>query len=307
MRLDRKDIRISDTVLVQRAGDVIPEVVKVIIEKRKPNSQLFLIPDLCPICNHKIYKNPDDVVMRCINKVCIAKIKGQIEHFVSKPCMNIDGIGPQIVDLLLINNLIDDVSSLYNLSISNLSKLDRMGKKSATNIINAINNSKDTKLSNFLHGLGIRNVGQKGAKILDKYFQGDINKLISVTKEELISIHEVGNIMAESIIDYFSNSQNIELINRCMEAGVNFIKFQDINHSIITGKIFVFTGNLGKISRNEAVQIIEKYGAISLSTVSKKADYVIVGENAGSKLIKAKKLNLNILTPSDFFNLLKSL
>ena len=305
--INRKDIRIGDTVLIQRAGDVIPEVVKVILEHRASNSKLFLIPDLCPKCNHKVYKNEEDAVIRCMNELCEAKIKGKIQHYVSKSCMDIDGMGPQIIDLLLKNHLIADISSLYSLSKENLSKLDRLGEKSASNLINSINKSKNTNLSNFLHGLGIRNVGQKGAKILEKNFRGDIYSIMNATKEDLVSIHEIGEIMAESLVDYFSNNKNIELINRCLQAGLKFDDITIAKESKISGKTFVFTGNLENLKRNEAIAIIEKYGAKQTSSISKNTDYVVVGEKSGKKFIKARELNLNILNEKDFFLLIDSL
>ena len=304
--IDRKDIRINDTVLVQRAGDVIPEVVKVIKEKRNINSTIFLIPTTCPICSSKVVKLPGEVVNRCENLECSAKIKGNIEYFVSKNCMDIDGLGTKIVELLIQNNLIKNIDDIFYLRLENLSSLERMGEKSATNIIKSIKNSKLTTLARFISGLGIRHVGQNTAKILDKYCNGDIEKLINSSKNQLLNINEIGEIMAESIISYFNNDKNIKIVNRCISSGIKF-KLSEIVQSDIANQTFVFTGNLKKFKRNEAIKSIERYGAKSSGSISKKTDYLVSGSNTGSKLSKAKALNVKILNEESFIKLLDSL
>ena len=304
--IDRKDIRINDTVLVQRAGDVIPEIVKVIREKRSINSKIFLIPKTCPICLSEVVKLQGEVVSRCENLKCSAKIQGHIEHFVSKNCMNIDGLGTKIVELLIQNNLIENIDDIFYLKSENLSNLNRMGEKSAANIIKSIENAKLTTLARFLSGLGIRHIGQNTAKILDKYCRGDINKLIQISKNQLLNVNEVGEIMAESIITYFKNDENLKIVNNCISSGIKF-KSSEIVQSDITNQTFVFTGNLNELTRNDAIKLIEKYGAKSSSSISRKTDYLVSGSNVGSKLTKANAFNIKILNEESFIKLLDSL
>ena len=305
--LNRKDVRVGDTVLVQRAGDVIPEIIKVILEKRIASSKQFIIPKNCPVCSELASNFKGEAVTRCINKLCPAKINGAIEHFVSKNCMNIEGFGPKIVELLINNKLIKDIGDIYYLKHEDIAPLDGMGDKSADNIIQSINRSKNTTIARFLYALGVRYVGQSSAKILEKYFQGDLNKLISANKTELLDIHDIGEVMAESIIDYFDNQENKDLINKCLSGGIEFKEFDTIIKSSITGKVFVFTGNLDLLSRKDAISMIEKYGAKNSNSVSAKTEYVVTGEKAGNKLKKAQELNIKVLNLSEFKNLIKSL
>ena len=305
--IDRKDIRIGDTVLVQRAGDVIPEIVKVIKSKRQMDSSTFKIPSICPVCSDEVIRASGDAVQRCINIYCPAKIQGSIEHFVSKNCMNIDGLGGKIIKLLLDQNLISDFSDLYKLQINDIAVLDRMGEKSAENIIKAIKNSKQTTLAKFIHGLGINHIGQNASKILAKSFNNDIYLLINGTKEDYLLINEVGDIMAESLLSYFSNKKNIDLIEKCINSGLIFENINQKIDTIISDKKFVFTGSFDSFSRKEASEIIEKYGAKASSSISKKTDFLVAGKNAGSKLKKAQSLNIEIIKELDFINLLKSI
>tara|TARA_Y100001970_G_scaffold91791_1_gene115821 strand:- start:15227 stop:17233 length:2007 start_codon:yes stop_codon:yes gene_type:complete len=304
--INRKDIRVGDTVLVQRAGDVIPEVVKVILQKRKSNNEAFIIPSECPICNALASKSKDEAVARCINMKCPAKIKGSIEHFVSKNCLNIDGLGVKIVELLINEKLIHNISDIYYLKHQDIAALDGMGNKSAKNIIDSINKSKNTTLARFVYGLGIRHVGQNSAKILERYAQGNIDNLINANKNNLLDLNDIGDVMAESIIAYFNNLDNINIIDKCLVGGIQFEEVNVIIKSSITDKTFVFTGNLGSLSRKDAIKMIEKYGAKSSSSVSSKTDYLIAGEKAGSKLKKANDLNVKILTLADFKSLIES-
>ena len=302
--INKKDIRIGDTVLIQRAGDVIPEVIKVVMQKRNLKSQKFKISLYCPICGSLASKNKDEAVLRCNNNECMAKIQGQIEHYVSKKSLDIDGLGDKIITLLISNNLISNFSDLYKLKASQISILNRMGEKSAQNIIDSIHTSKNTSLSRFIHGLGIRNIGQNAAKILEKHFDKDIYKLINTSKEELINIKEFGEIMADSLINYFSNKNNIKNISNCLDMGLVFSKNNISIQSIITNKVFVFTGNLEKNSRIDAISMIEKFGGKSSSSISSKTDYVVAGPGAGKKLEKAEKLNISILNEDEFMQLL---
>ena len=305
--IDKKDIRIGDTVLIQRAGDVIPEIIKVILDNRNQKTKTFKIPNNCPECNSLAKREQDDATLRCTNYSCIAKIKGSIEHYVSKNCLNIDGLGIKMIDLLLNEKMIKDVGDLYNLNLEALSKLKRLGEKSAHNIIAAINMSKNTTLARFVNGLGIRNVGLNASKLLEKHFNGDLDTLMKSSKDELLKINEIGEIMADSILEYFSNNDNQLLINKCIDGGLLFQKVKKAKHTIITGKTFVFTGALNQINRNDAKKIIESFGAKSSGSVSKNTDYVIAGEGAGSKIERAKKLNILILSELEFQKLIEKL
>ena len=304
--IDKKDIRIGDTVLIQRAGDVIPEIVKVIIQKRSSQSTSFHIPEICPVCNGRVKRKIGDAVHRCLNNNCQAKIQGSIEHYVSKNCLDIEGLGKKIIQLLLNKKLINNFSDIYYLKKNDISILEGMGEKSADNIIKSINNSKNCSMHEFINGLGIRHVGENTAKLLERYFSGNIIKFINASTDELISINEIGEVMADSIIEYFSDENNKKLINKCIDGGLIFKEVDEIKFSQISGKIFVFTGTLNQISRSEAIKLIEKYGAKSSGSISKKTDFVVAGENAGSKLEKAKEKNITILNEPTFLDFLNS-
>tara|TARA_X000001036_G_scaffold271334_1_gene251927 strand:+ start:5958 stop:7970 length:2013 start_codon:yes stop_codon:yes gene_type:complete len=292
--IQRKDIRIGDTVVIHRAGDVIPEVVKVIKEKRKADSQGYKLPIFCPSCKSDAVRELGDAVLRCKNSTaCRAQIKGRMKHFVSKNCMDIDGIGDKLIESLIENKLINRYSDIFNLSYADLENLDRMGEKSINNILDSINKSKKTEFSKFLNGLGIRNIGTHACKLLEKKFKSDINMLSVASEKDLNDIHEIGEIMASSIIDYFSINENIDDINRCISLGVNFA-----NKSIsdeLKGISFVITGSFNGISRSEIKEKIELMGARVSSSISKNTSYLVLGSSPGSKLNKAKDLNIPII------------
>ena len=292
--IQRKDIRIGDTVVIHRAGDVIPEVVKVIKEKRKADSQEYKLPIFCPSCKSDAVRELGDAVLRCKNSTaCRAQIKGRMKHFVSKNCMDIDGIGDKLIESLIENKLINRYSDIFNLSYADLENLDRMGEKSINNILDSINKSKKTEFSKFLNGLGIRNIGTHACKLLEKKFKSDINMLSVASEKDLNDIHEIGEIMASSIIDYFSINENIDDINRCISLGVNFA-----NKSIsdeLKGISFVITGSFNGISRSEIKEKIELMGARVSSSISKNTSYLVLGSSPGSKLNKAKDLNIPII------------
>ena len=303
----KKDVRIGDYVLIQRAGDVIPEIVKIIIEKRNHNNEQFKMPSYCPVCNGNVLRISGEAEYKCQNKYCIAKIKGSIQHYVSKPCMNIDGLGEKIIALLLDNKLISNFSDLYNLNIEQIASLDRMGTKSAENIITAINDSKKSSLDNFINGLGISHIGQNASKKLSNHFKGDIHLLINATKEELLNINEIGDIMANSLINYFSDEENMKIIYQCIDSGLHFQSVNINTETSIFNKTFVFTGHLESISRSEASKLIEKFGAKSSSSVSKKTHFVVAGKKAGSKLKKAKDLGIKIFNENEFIEFINQL
>ena len=301
--IDKKNIRIGDTVIVQRAGDVIPEIVKVIIEKRLKNSEAYIISEICPSCGSICDQKEDEAVLRCVNPHCQAQLEGKIKHFVSKNCLDIDGLGEKIVQLLIKNKLITNISDIFELSHEQISSLERMGNKSAENIINSINKSKNTTMARFIHGLGIRNVGNHLSKILEKHYNYNFDSLINAHFDELISIDEVGDIVADSIINFFKDENNLNIINRCFELGVTFSipKQESVK---LNKQIFVITGTLSELKRNEAKEIIENNGGIVSSSVSKKTNYLLCGKNAGSKKKKAEDLKIKIINEIELKDLL---
>ena len=303
--INKKDVRIGDTVLIQRAGDVIPEIIKVIIEERPNNTQRYFLPDLCPECNSNILKPKNEAVARCHNFSCPAQIKGRIKHFISRNAINIDGFGEKLVDQLVEKGIVNNISDIFNLTKNQLLSLDRMGNKSADNILSSIEKSKLTSFSKFIYSLGIRNIGEHSAKILTKFFNSDLNKLQNSNIEELESIPEIGIIMAESIINFFNDYNNQIIIQNCIKAGLNFNNDHSNIQSKLKNKNFVLTGTLKTMKRNEAKNLIEKLGGSVLNSVSKKIDYLIIGENPGSKKQKADKLQKNVITENQFLELIK--
>lgn len=301
--INKKNIRIGDTVVVQRAGDVIPEIVKVIIEKRLKNSEAYIISEICPSCGSICDKKEDEAVLRCLNPHCPAQVEGKIKHFVSKNCLDIDGLGEKIVQLLIKNKLITNISDIFELSHEKISSLERMGNKSAENIINSINKSKNTTMARFIHGLGIRNVGNHLSKILEKHYNYNFDSLINAHFDELISIDEVGDIVADSIINFFKDENNLNIINRCFELGVTFSIPQQESVKL-NKQIFVITGTLSELKRNEAKELIENNGGIVSSSVSKKTNYLLCGKNAGSKKKKAEDLKIKIINEIQLKDLL---
>ena len=302
--IDRKDIRIGDTVLIQRAGDVIPEVLKVILEKRPGNTISYVIPANCPVCTHEVFRPEGEAVARCQNMECPAQVKGRIDHFVSKGCMDIDGFGTKLVDQLVEKELLKNVADIYSLNLIQLSELERMAEKSAKNIMDAITASKKSSMARFLHALGIRNVGEHASKVLEKSFSGNMNNLMDAEIEALTAIHEIGGIMAESIVDFFKDTSNRNVIQACLDAGIQFEAVEQIQESEFTGKTFVFTGSLEKFSRKEAQYMVEKLGARASGSVSSKTDFLIAGPGAGSKLKKAEELNIPVYSEDDFLDLI---
>ncbi len=305
--IDKKDIRIGDTVLIQRAGEVIPEVVKVILDKRPSNTNPYILPSKCPVCQHLVTKPDGEAVTRCQNLECPAQIKKRIEHFVSKSCMDIDGFGEKLVDQLVEKKMIIRVSDIFNLSIEQLSELDRMGLKSAQNIVDAIEHSKQTTFAKFIHSLGIRNVGEHASKVLELSFEANIEKLQIASVNELTDIFEIGEIMAQSIKEFFNNSTNLDIIQNCINAGITFEEVEEILETPISGKVFVFTGSLVKLSRKKAQAMVEKLGARASSSISSKTNYLVAGHSAGSKLTKANELGIPTLTEDEFLEMVKDI
>lgn len=302
----KKDIRIGDTVIIQRAGDVIPEVVKVITSKRTGNEKEFRMPDTCPICGSKVEKPQGEAIHRCTGMDCPAKIKESLAHFVSKGAMNIEGLGKKYLDQMVEKGLINDPADLYFLKKDDLMKMDRMGDKLAENLLNAIENSKTPTLTNLIYALGIRNVGYHLAGVLAKTF-GSIENLAKQEKEDLTSIHEIGPVVAESIYNFFRNPRNIKILDKLKKGGVVFPKekLEGKEERPLDGKTFVLTGALDSFTRDQARRLIEEKGGRVSSSVSKKTDYVIAGKDPGSKYTKAVQLGIPILNEEEFKSLIR--
>ena len=303
--IDRKDVRVGDTVLIQRAGDVIPEVVKVIPAKRPPETKTYQLPTECPSCGQEVFRPEGEVVTRCQNLSCPAQVKGRIEHFVSKGALDIDGFGEKLVDQLVDKKLILTVDDIFKLNFDDLVNLDRMAEKSALNILTAIQDSKQTTFARFVYALGIRNVGAHLSKVLEKAFVGDIEKFMNAAAEELEAIDEVGPIVAETITTFLSNCTNTNVIESCLSLGIRLKKVEEPKSLLLQGKTFVFTGALTQFSRNETKEMTEAHGGKVSGSVSKNTDFVVAGPGAGSKLKKATELNIPVLSEAEFFDMLK--
>ncbi|MBK0009458.1 MULTISPECIES: NAD-dependent DNA ligase LigA [Priestia] len=294
-----KDIRIGDYVVVKKAGDIIPEVVNVIEERRTGEEQEFTMPTHCPECESELVRLEGEVALRCINPSCPAQIREGLIHFVSRNAMNIDGLGEKVISQLFREQLIKDVADIYTLTKQQLIELERMGEKSADNLIAAIEASKENSLERLLFGLGIRHVGAKAAKTLAQHFE-TIDKLTKATYDELVAINEIGAKMADAIVAYFTQEEVQELIHELKEYGVNLtykgpklVSVENVD-SVFAGKTVVLTGKLEQLSRNEAKAQIEALGGKVTGSVSKKTDLVVAGEEAGSKLIKANELEIEV-------------
>jgi len=299
--INRKDIRIGDTVIIERAGDVIPKVVKVINEKRQNDSKPYSLPDSCPSCGHNVYRPEGEAVARCQNLSCPAQMKGRIEHFVSKNALDIDGIGNKLVDQLVETNLVQTVDDLFKLTLEDLIPLERMADKSARNTISAIESSKQTGFARFLYALGIRNVGEYLSKVLEKYYEGNFHLFMSSKKEELESIFEVGGIVADGIVRFWLDSSNLDVVNSCFSLGVTLSPVESKGKDqVLAGKTFVFTGVLTKFTRKEAQELVESLGGRASSSVSKKTTFIISGQSAGSKITKAQEFGVPILSEDEF-------
>ena len=304
--IDRKDIRIGDTVIIERSGDVIPKVIKVIQEKRTKDAKSYHLPDHCPECNNQLIRPQNEVVFRCTNFSCPAKIKGNIKHFVSKNALDMDGLGEKLIDQLVKERIIKKVDDLFRIKKNQLANLERMGDKSADNIIDSINNSKLTTFSRFIYALGIRHVGEHTSKILESAFKGNFDSFLKATFEDLESIEEIGPIVAQSIIEFWNDESNIQIANNCFEFGIELKRNNEIVDQILTGKTFVFTGSLERINRQEAKETVERQGGRASNSVSKNTDYVVAGPGSGTKLEKAKILGINIINEDEFEKLVNS-
>jgi DNA ligase (NAD+) len=303
--IKRKDVRIGDTVLVQRAGDVIPEIIKVIDTARNGNEIVFKMPELCPSCSFKVIRDEREASVRCVNSFCPAKIKAQIEHFASKRAFDIDGLGEKIIDQLVDGKFLDSYADIFYLARKDIEKIERMGTKSAENLVSAIEHSRSISFARFLYALGIRHVGEHIAEIISTQYNS-LEKLFDATFEELNDIRGIGPVAARSLIEFLNLEDNRNKINRIIEAGVKILFEEKIKNSALNGKNFVITGVLETMTRNEAVKEIKILGGKVSESVSRKTDYLVAGKFPGSKFHKAMNLGVEIINEEILKAMLKA-
>lgn len=309
--IEAKDIRLNDQVVIYKAGDIIPEVAYVITDKRPADSQVYDIPTRCPVCESELVHLAEEVALRCVNPKCPAQMKEGLNHFVSRNAMNIDGLGPRILEQLFEKNLVHDVADLYTLTESDFLQLDKVKEKSANNFLEAIQKSKENSAERLLFGLGIRHVGAKAAKILLEHF-GDIVTLSQASKDDIANLYSIGQVIADSVVNYFDHDEVRELIAEFQAAGVNLRYLgktaSDLAtiDSVFKDKRIVLTGKLSHFTREEAKAKIENLGGTIVGSVSKKTDFVIAGEEAGSKLTKATALGITVWTEAEMVTALET-
>ena len=302
--IDRLDLRIGDTVLIQKAGEIIPDVLSVNKAKRPENTVPFVLPLFCPECGSSVKRDEDGVALRCTNPECPAQRLRNIAHFASRDAMDIEGLGISVCESLINSGLVKSAADLYYLAEADIAALDRMGKKSAANLLNALEKSKNAGLARLLCAFGIRQVGQKAAKVLATHF-GTLDALMNSSEEELTNIPDIGSVTAGFILDWFNEPQSKNLIERLRQAGLSFESKGEIKDTRFAGMSFVLTGTLSKYTRDEASAVIESLGGKTASSVSKKTTYVLAGENAGSKLTKAESLGIKIISENDFAKMIE--
>ncbi len=300
-----KDLKIGDHVIIQKAGDVIPEVVEVVKYKRTGEEKEFKMPDVCPVCGAPAVREKGEAVKRCIGIECPARKLRNIVHFASKAGMDIDGLGYAIIEQLVEKNLLNGIEDIYYLKKEDIASLKKNGDKFASNLINAINASKENSLDKLISALGIRHIGTKSAKILAREY-GSMDKLMQANEINLSFIEDIGEITAKSVCEFFAQDQTKELIEKLKQAGVNMqADEEEEKDNRFAGMTFVLTGSLEKYTRDEASEIIEKFGGKTSGSVSKKTTYVLAGEEAGSKLTKAQELGVNIISENEFEEMIK--
>jgi DNA ligase (NAD+) len=297
--IDKKDVRIGDTVIVQRAGDVIPEVVKVVESRRTGEERRYHIPERCPVCGADVVRLENEAVHRCMGLSCPAQFKGRVKHFASKRAMDIDGLGDKLVAQLVDKGMVKDVSDLYRLSKADLVSLERMADKSAQNILDAMEASKRKPLAKFIYALGIRHVGEHMAEVLARELKS-LGGFLRATEEDLLAIREVGPELAQSVVRFFGDQGNREVLERLQKAGLRIVERAVDEGAKLKGLTFVFTGAMDSFSRDEARELVESLGGRAASSISKKVDYVVVGRDPGSKYEQARELGITVLTESQF-------
>lgn len=302
--IDRLDLRIGDTVLLQKAGEIIPEVLSVNKEKRPEGTVPFVLPEFCPECGSPVVRDEDGAALRCTSPECPAQRLRNIAHFASREAMDIEGLGISVCESLINAGLVRDAADLYYLEPQSVADLDRMGKKSAENLISAIDTSRGAGLARLLCAFGIRQVGQKAAKVLASHY-ADLDGLMDASAEELTLIPDIGAITAGFIVNWFSNPQSRDLIERLRAADVDFSSHEEKKDDRFAGLTFVLTGALSRFTRDEASAIIESFGGKASGSVSKKTSYVVAGENAGSKLTKAQNLGIPVLSEEEFADMIR--
>ena len=300
----RKDIRIGDTVIVERAGDVIPYVVKTIPDKRTGHETAFIMPTACPVCQAEVDREEGEAAYRCTGLACPAKLKESLKFFAGRGSMDIEGLGDKIVDQLVEAGLVNDPGDLYGLSKEQLAGLERLADKSAQNLVEAIEKSKTTTLPRFIASLGIRHVGEATAKQLAEHF-GNLGPIMDADQAALEEIRDVGPEVARSIAHFFGQPQNRAVVDKLLKAGVHFPKVAARREGKLSGQTFVLTGTLETMTRAEAQQRIETLGGKATSSVSKKTTYVVAGAEPGSKRDKAERLGVEILTEEEFLQLVR--
>ena len=302
--IEKLDVRIGDTVIVRKAGEIIPEVLRVDLSKRPEGTEPFRLPDRCTECGAPVARDPDGAAVRCTGVECPAQRLRNLVHFASREAMDIEGLGYSLAESLVNSGLVKTPADLYSLDAQSVAQLDRMGKKSAENLMGQIEKSKEQDLSRLLCAFGIRQVGQKAAKVLSRTF-GSLEALESATTEELTAVEDIGPITAENVAEWLRSDQSQHQLRLLREAGVNTLSREEQKDNRFLGKTFVLTGALTKYTRDEASAIIESYGGKASSSVSKKTSYVLAGENAGSKLDKARTLGIPVITEDEFEELVK--
>lgn len=304
--IDELDIHIGDMVVVKKAGEIIPKVVRVVEELRLANSEKYVMPNICPSCKSKTFTKEGDPFTRCLNLDCPEQNIRKIIHFASREALNIEGLGDKVVATLYEKGIIKHTIDLFSLDRNKLVELERMGDKSVDNLLNAIENSKQSSLDKVIFALGILNVGKKAGKILAEYYK-NLTNFSKATVDELLELPDIGLITAESIVDYLSNDNNLRFINELIEIGMNpQYEIQNKNtDNIFSGKTIVLTGKLVELTRNEAKEYLERFGAKVTGSVTSKTDYVIAGEKAGSKLAKAEQLGIQVLSEDEFIDIMK--
>lgn len=302
--ITQRDIRIGDTVLIRKAGEIIPEILEVDLSKRPEGTVAYRLPDTCPVCGAKVEQDEDGAFLRCTGAECPAQLSRNIAHFVSRDAMDIDGLGAAIVEALIERGLIHSPADIYYLTLEEIKSLWKSGSQNAKKLLAAIEDSKQQDVGRLIYALGIRQVGAKTGKVLASYF-GSLDALMAATQEELTAVPDVGAVTAKSIFEWFREEQSVHMVERLRQAGVNFESKRVITDARFAGKTFVLTGALSKFTREEATEKIELLGGKASGSVSKKTSFVVVGENAGSKERKARELGIPILSEDEFLEMLQ--